>query len=79
VGVAIHHDPKRLAGRLGVADRQLRVVGLLDAGAHHHRAAFSRVTDELMGHGGGRNRICCARAGIRGRSTAERASDLGWS
>jgi hypothetical protein len=24
-------------------------------------------------------RICCASGGIRGRSTAERASDLGWS
>jgi hypothetical protein len=24
-------------------------------------------------------RICCASAGIRGRSTAERATDLGWS
>jgi hypothetical protein len=43
---------------------------------------LARVTaalDDRIGHALALLRICCARAGFRGRSTAERASDLGWS
>ena len=40
VGVAVHDDPQRLLGRFGVAYRQLGIVGLLGARAHHHRAAL---------------------------------------
>jgi hypothetical protein len=46
-----------LAGRLSVADRQLRVVGLLEAGATITFSTWledagipARVIDELMGH-----------------------------
>jgi integrase len=45
-------------------------------------AMVARVTaalDDRIGRALAVLRICCARAGIGGRSTAERATDLGWS
>ena len=83
-GLWVQHrsDGRRVAVDLVGEGLKLGVVGSADQLTVPGGDAVEGAVAEPDGAVGlvvGLLRICCARAGIRGRSTVERAVDLGWS